>query len=161
MSDYFINTFKIKGFLLLATLTTELNKPILYQKINHISNRYWNFQRNIWSSFKVINSPKYVGLTENYLCIFIECLKCLDDPERNMTYHCFKRIVWDHDNKNIVLYLVVETRWRLDVISSKWILKFFAPRWIRTRHLPILPFSVPQMTNTTILSDTDDLCVDR
>ena len=38
---------------------------------------------------------------------------------------------------------------------------FFSPRWIRTRHLPILPFSVTQMTNTTILSDTDDLCVDR
>ena len=31
---------------------------------------------------QVINSPKYVGIT----CVFTECIKHLNDPERDMTY---------------------------------------------------------------------------
>ena len=43
------------------------------------------------SSFKilqVINSQKH-GITENHLCIH-QVRKVLDDPERDMTYHCLR-----------------------------------------------------------------------
>ena len=53
MSDYFINTFFIKRKIIFL-IDTE------------------NFNATFWVVLKilqVINSPKYVGITENYLCI--------------------------------------------------------------------------------------------
>ena len=37
---------------------------------------------------QVINSPKYVGITE--IPVYSPSVKCLDDPEQIMTYHCLR-----------------------------------------------------------------------
>ena len=40
--------------------------------------------RVVLKILQVINSPKYVGI-RRITCVFFECLKCLDDPERDVT----------------------------------------------------------------------------
>ena len=139
-----------KGFLLVKETTKSYLKRHLEAKFGDTSLGLYRLKMSTFSL--------YITIIMNFLCkpnqehsekvIFFNIISYFN------TFLCwyffekfFEKCIMTIKSKGIrVFYLALETIWRLDVISSKWMLKFFVPRWIRTRHLPIIPFSVTQMT---------------